>query len=304
MKRTAGVVFLIALLNCVSSPVAAAGDMVLDSIGRHIGKEPQYESTPQYSLLALGPEAKTMIWMVEDGRRLYVDNNGNGDLTDDGAPLSPSNEREFQRSVESDAKSWDFDYLLAEFQPVDGAPQKDFQLRRWNYGEAADSYGLSLTLDGKVPMYAGWFGTFWADSPDKAPIIHFGGALTPRVLREREFTIGSGVHRLSIGFMGSGSAKGAESRLNIDALGADVVPVVEIDWPVPEGAAQLRTRHSLNERCCYWEFYTSTFEVPKDAAVGKAKLKIELPLGAMPLSLTTTELEVPVVAGAESASAQ
>ena len=56
---------------------------------RSIVKEPAYQSTPKYCLITIGNNAN-QVWMVEDGQRLFVDKNANGDLTDDGPPLEPS----------------------------------------------------------------------------------------------------------------------------------------------------------------------------------------------------------------------
>ena len=53
-----------------------------------IRKEPAYHSKPKYCLLAFGPEAKTRVWLVQDGDRLYVDRNGNGDLTEAGEKIA------------------------------------------------------------------------------------------------------------------------------------------------------------------------------------------------------------------------
>ncbi len=48
-------------------------------------REPVYESeTPLYCLLVFGPQAETRVWLVLDGDVLYIDRNGNGDLTDPG----------------------------------------------------------------------------------------------------------------------------------------------------------------------------------------------------------------------------
>ena len=289
---------LLALATCViliSSVMPAAGDP-LATIERRIVKEPAYESTPQYLLLALGPEAATHVWLVEDGRKLYVDKNANGDLTDDGPPIEPTNVRSLGRLPDSQVDRWDFDYQLAEFTPGDRPPQKDFQLRRWNYGTSAhDDYGLSLTLDGKVPMYAGWFNSFWAASPEKASIVHFGGPLTPHLLRSKTFSPGASLERLSVGFFNPGFGDAAQSRLSIDALPADVIPVVHIRWPTKAGDPPLATTHRLNQRCCYWEFYTTTFSAPKEAAVGTAEVTVDLPLGTMPLAIATNNISVPVV---------
>ena len=71
---------LIPLLLVLSSAAAAAVD--LTSVDRRVAREPAYRSRPKYCLLVFGPEAKTRIWLVQDGDRLYVDRNGNGDLTE------------------------------------------------------------------------------------------------------------------------------------------------------------------------------------------------------------------------------
>ena len=112
----------------------------------------------------------------------------------------------------------------------------------------------------------------------------------------KEFTIAPGRQRLSLGFINPGSGAGAESRLSIDALPGYLVPRLNIEWPTASGGAQLRTSHLLSERCCYWEFYTTAFEMPNGVVVGKAKVSIELAAGTTPIELTTTEINVPVVA--------
>src|SRR5437870_3346732 len=62
----------------------------LKNIDRTIAKEPVYESkAPKYCLVLIGPEAKTRIWLVLDGDTLYVDRNGNGDLTEADEKIQP-----------------------------------------------------------------------------------------------------------------------------------------------------------------------------------------------------------------------
>ena len=257
---------------------------------RTIIKEPKYQSTPKYSLITLGNSGDLKVWIVEDGKRLFVDKNANGDMTDDGPPIEPSNVRNLG------ANRWDFEYLLDAITPAHGSRQTRFVLRRWNYGEKEDSYGLSLSVDGQMPMYAGWFGTFWSTNREAAPVIHFGGPFTPKLLRRKDFTIGETQQRLSLCFLNPGSGAGAESRLSIDALPRFVVPELNIEWPTAGDRAPLRTSHLLIERCCYWEFYTTEFQVPKGVVAGKAKITVDLPAGAMPSKLTATEMVVPVVA--------
>src|SRR5262245_45111521 len=65
---------------------AEAGELVdLTKVDRAIVKEPKYQSQPRYALLVFGPKADRRAWLVMDGEDvLYVDRNGNGDLTEEG----------------------------------------------------------------------------------------------------------------------------------------------------------------------------------------------------------------------------
>jgi hypothetical protein len=253
-----------------------------------IAKEPVYRSQPKYCLLAFHQALGVFVWMVEDGDRLFVDKNANGDLTDDGNPLEPTDIRG------DGGNRKDFSYKLDAICPADGSRHTHFQLRRWNYGEDRDSYGLSLRVGDKMPMYAGWFGTFWSDSHTTAPIIRFAGPFKPVMLRRDFFEIGESKQRLSLGLFHPGSTKGAESRLSIEALPDTVVPVLTILWPSSGDRKPLLTTHPLKQRCCYWEFYTTDFEVPQGTVAGDAKVTLELPTDALPAGLTTNEITIPV----------
>jgi hypothetical protein len=286
-------VLLGARLSAAETGEATAGPLA--AVQRKIGKEPKYEAKPQYALLVLGPKAEAKVWLVEDGERLYVDRNGNGDLTDDGPPIEPSNVRKLG------ANQWDFDYVLDELKPADGSRHTDLKLVRWNYGQKEDGYGMSLKLNGKTPMYAGWT-AFWADSPQETQLIHFGGALQPRKLRGQEFMLGakeadSANRRLSFALINAGSSSVAHTRLSIEAVPAEVIPSAEIEWPVAEGQPPLVTSHLLLERCCYWEFYTTAFKPPKGAVAGTARVTLSLSRYDCPLEFRTLEIEVPVRAG-------
>ncbi len=263
---------------------------VASHFDRGIIKEPSYESAPKYSLITLGNSGDVKVWMVEDGRRLFVDKNGNGDLTDDGPPIRPSKVRDLG------GNRWDFEYLLDAITPTNGSRHTSFVLRRWNYNDKEDNYGLSLSVNGKMPMYAGWFGTFWSTNREQAPVIHFGGPFTPKLLRRKEFTIGEKQQRLSLCFLNPGSGPGAQSRLSIDAWPRHVVPRLNIEWPTAGSGAPLRSSYRLTQRCCYWEFYTTEFELPRGVVAGKAKVSVDLLTLTMPIELTTNEMVVPVVA--------
>lgn len=97
-------------------------------------------------------------------------------------------------------------------------------------------------------------------------------------------------------FLNPGSGPGAESRLSIEALPAAAVPVLTIEWPRAAGRAPLRTSHNLTQRCCYWEFYTTLFDVPSGAVPGNAKVSVDLLSFATTIELATTNIVAPVVA--------
>jgi hypothetical protein len=88
---------------------------VLDGVEKNIGKEPKYVSSPRYALLVFGAKADSQVWIVEDGKLLYVDRNGNGDLTDDGPPIVPTNFKGW-KTVDGSAR-YQFDYGLDEITP-------------------------------------------------------------------------------------------------------------------------------------------------------------------------------------------
>jgi hypothetical protein len=298
LRRSSTATLVIALAALSMAPaVSAAADAppagsVLDAIERTIVKEPAYQSAPRYALLLLGTKATAKVWLVEDGKVLYVDRNGNGDLTDDGPPVRQSKLR-----VLGPATRYDCEYDVGVLAPADGSHHTDFNMARWNYGDSQDGYGLSLKVDGVVPMYAGWT-PFWAGKPGDAPMMHFGGPLKPVMLRLEGRPLGPTNTRLSVAFVNAGRGDGAKTRLSIDALPPDAVPEARVDWPVAQGAAPLRTTHALASRCCYWEFYDVAFKAPGQVVAGKARVTVVVPRGALPFELTTDTIEVDVAGGA------
>jgi hypothetical protein len=52
-------------------------------------KEPRYKNEPKYALFVFGPKRDQRVWLVLDGNTLYVDRNGNGDLTEAGERFQP-----------------------------------------------------------------------------------------------------------------------------------------------------------------------------------------------------------------------
>ena len=81
---------LILTLAAIAFLAGSAEAVDLRKIDRSIRKEPVYTSNdPRYCLLVFGPEANVRVWLVMDGDVLYVDRNGNGDLTEPGERFTP-----------------------------------------------------------------------------------------------------------------------------------------------------------------------------------------------------------------------
>jgi len=262
------------------------GSAGLEKINRRIVAEPEYESTPRYVLLAFGEDARSLLWLVEDGRALYVDRNGNGDLTDDGPPVEPSDERQLGTIGRR------YEFVVGDLEFPDGTRHSELLLKRWGDDHSEDGTAVTITVNGVTPMYAGW-SPLSAESPEKARIIHFGGPLEPIKLRGKSFTLKSRPQRLSVALINRGLGERAHARLNYKAVPDTVVPVVEITWPTASGEP-LKTTHQLTERCCYWEFYTESFRVPDGVVEGTAAVVVSLPGYVNPFGYRTTEMSVPV----------
>jgi hypothetical protein len=88
MKTTSGIV-LVALVTFAAGarPAAPPADHAAPR------KEPRYRTTPAYGLLLLDDDVGKAVWLARDHDTLYVDRNGNGDLTEPGEAFRPAEER-------------------------------------------------------------------------------------------------------------------------------------------------------------------------------------------------------------------
>src|SRR5690242_18331473 len=79
----------VTLLLAAAWLAAGPADAGPPKIDRTILKEPAYRTkAPRYGLLLFGPEGRDRVWLVLDGDTLYVDRNGNGDLTEPGEKVA------------------------------------------------------------------------------------------------------------------------------------------------------------------------------------------------------------------------
>src|SRR6187401_2509659 len=81
------------------APPAQAADLA--KLPRTIAREPAYQTkTPRYCLLVFGLDAKSRVWLVQDGDTLYADRDGNGDLTGEGNRVKVKQQSDSYRSFE------------------------------------------------------------------------------------------------------------------------------------------------------------------------------------------------------------
>jgi hypothetical protein len=204
-----GLVFLI----ICALPVSAAD---LAKIDRALAKEPQYVGKPKYCLLVFGPEANFRVWLVLDGDVLYVDRDGNGDLTAPSKRVSAH----FKRNA----------YLV--FKPgaigtLDGKVK--YNLAQLSKDE--EGCDLSLRLEDGRWTRAGFDGPGrlrFADRAQDAPIIHFLGPLTLQRFEPQPGSVSShlkpeplvrgqdGHLAFSLGTVGLGS--GTFAKYDLDTL--------------------------------------------------------------------------------------
>jgi RNA polymerase sigma factor (sigma-70 family) len=93
-------------------------------------KEPKYRNEPRYALLVFGPKREQRVWMVLDGTALYVDRNGDGDLTEPGERLEPDNPKDGSNQFGNPGSHTHFDVF--EFTVRAGAAESSkFRLEHW-----------------------------------------------------------------------------------------------------------------------------------------------------------------------------
>ena len=184
----------------------------LGKVDRAIKKEPVYKGKPKYCLLAFGPEAKAKVWLVLDGDTLFVDRNGNGDLTEPGKAV-------LSQKAESGAASFEVGALRVGPLSHSGFAATVLPLVRWlpSLGEAPEAKAL-LARDPQAKLYhlalnveqAGRGGAGagrrvgqrtslddrsgllqFADRPRDAPVVHFGGPWSLTLVGKPALTRGS-----------------------------------------------------------------------------------------------------------------
>jgi hypothetical protein len=226
--------------------LASAAD--LSKVDRTIKKEPAYKGKPKYCLLAFGPEAKTRVWVVLDGTDVYVDRNGNGDLTEPGERF-PNDGKDFK-----------------EFEVADLDGKGRYKVKSLGVHRSENEGRVFLMANVEVVgKYRQYCDLTPSESLREAPVAHFGGPLRLG-LREMNW---SPVQKLARGekpedlyaWVGTfDRANGCWVVLSNTVIDqpnyhrrdfpTDIHPVAEVEFPPARpGMKPVRVRYELKERC-------------------------------------------------------
>lgn len=257
-----------ALLLAALLPASlAAAD--LTKIDRALRKEPAYKNSPKYCLLVFGPKADFRVWLVQDGDVLYVDRNGNGDLTDKDEQVKNKNAGSeyhvFEAGSVSDGTLTHTELMVTCSRTTQAAVEDDREWKRVNAQKGGPMMWTvrvqaerSAADARKLPKRIGYVANgdqngnlLFGDRPEAAPIVHFNGPWT-LALQDWKAKLTAG-HKtmLQIGVGTFGVGGGTFSFvLYRDTIPETVYPVADVRFPSSEkGSEPIKRQYVLKERC-------------------------------------------------------
>lgn len=311
----------LAAVVTLSNGIAVADG--LDRIDRSIVRQPVYTSkAPKYCLLVFGPKAETRVWLVLDlaydplrekpGTQdvLYADLTGDGDLTDPKKRIAvtvvtkkaselglPGNIGKFEvKDRELDVPH----FHIGDVKSRDGKTtyaKLVVEIGWYIFGRKDRQARVSVDVPGNGRESVGGQQLWFVDSPDKAPVIWFDGALTMRLAPSgllhvpvdysggeppppwyEEFPLVRGKTmplRAEVGSAGIGL--GTFLVIPCDLPPGDVHPVAKVVFMNADPKKlPIEVSVDLKQRCC-GTLFQGAIAVPADAALGKAKITLSFP---------------------------
>ncbi len=263
----------IAAFACMSISAASTWAHDLTKIERKITQEPAYTSKPKYCLLVFGPNAETRVWLVLDGNVLYVDRNANGDLTEDGERVTA---KKSDGTNAADGNLWfeagdvragklthknlsvnigKLDYLAERYEQVKEHLAVDPQARGYSVRADVEMPGWKgAGIGGRIGQQATVGDAHgllkFADKPEDAPIIHFGGPWQVTLYGPQQLTVGRTTD-LVLGVGTPGLGAGTTAFIGYEGVIPEkVYPTVEITYPsARKGDAPVKELYEIKERC-------------------------------------------------------
>ncbi|HEY8504189.1 MAG TPA: hypothetical protein VIL46_06370 [Gemmataceae bacterium] len=242
-------------------------------IGPPIVREPAYRSgAVRYALLLFGPRAETRVWLAHDGDTLYVDRDGDGDLTQEGEKV-PAKEGEytdpeagvfvFEAGDIPDGERthtglrvgvYKLDYLADRDERVREILARDPSARRYTLAIDVEVPGhKGIGLGGRVEHYASIDATGFlqfAERPQDAPVVRFSKPWQVTLCRRHRLTVGR-ENDLILGVGTPGFGPGTTALIGYtEVIPLTAFPTAEVVYP-PEkpGSPPVRELYELKERC-------------------------------------------------------
>jgi hypothetical protein len=258
----------LACLVLVAVPLSAAD---LTQLDRKITREPAYRSKPKYCLLVFGRQAQIRIWLVLDGDTLYVDRNGNGDLTEEGEKVVDQTHTGGEEGgysfeageVRADGRT--HKQLSVHVSKLRGLAASDEVARKFlarHPGARSYSIGVEMEMPGwqgtavggRVPQMAPGVDVNgvlqFADRPQDAPVVHFGGPWQITLHGRQQLTRGRDMDLfLAVGTPGVGPGTTAYLTYS-GVIPRNAYPTLEVTYPPGRpGEPPVKERYDLKKRC-------------------------------------------------------
>jgi hypothetical protein len=242
----------------------------LTKIERKIAKEPAYQTkNPKYCLLVFGLDAKSRAWLVQDGDGLYVDRNGNGDLTEEGKRVKIKQSSDSYRSFEAgDLKIDGLTHTGLSITQMKASKELVGNDEEWERikksGAELWTWWVRITAERSaddkrdLPKKLGYIINgdgegmlLFADKPQDAPIIHLNGPFTLALQDRKQRLIRGDKLMLQIGVGPQGIGPGTFAFvLYPNTIPTDVFPEAEVTFP-PKSAGEtpIKQKFTLKDRC-------------------------------------------------------
>jgi hypothetical protein len=242
----------------------------LTQLDRKIAKEPAYQSKPKYCLLVFGPEAKTRVWLVQDGDTLYVDRNGNGDLTEadekvtagkgdaggeGGSGFAAGDIHEGTLVHKLFVQVRNLGFVAEHDERVKTILAKNPKAAGYAVLVEMEMPGRHGTgLDARVRQTAAFVDAHgilqFADRPQNAPVIHFGGPWQITIFGSPKLTMGR-EKDIVLGVGTPGVGAGTTAFIDYGGVIPETAyPTLEVTYPPKRpGETPVRERYELRRRC-------------------------------------------------------
>jgi len=233
---------VLGVLTCVAwiiTPSVSLAAVDLRTIDRTILKEPAYRTgQPKYCLAVFGPKAETRVWMVLDGDTLFIDRNGNLDLTEAGESVKGQPDPKGRGEVQFNAGTITAkDGVLQNTRlEVLVVPELTFV-----YCRVEKQPWQRAVVDNEGYLV-------FANKPQTAPVLHFQGPLTIGLRFDHKFKRRSEPEDLDIMVGTPGVGAGSFVRFGHQTVAKDIRPVLKIDFP-SQDARMIHVKTTLDKRC-------------------------------------------------------